>query len=166
MNTFSELVILTATNLVHSMNKGGVIMWVLLFLSFLIWFMYTQILSSFKKESKLYTQTMQKIKRCDPETGENVLQLLNARINTEQKLLKSFIAVAPLLGLLGTVGGMIETFSSLQTMELFKPSGGIASGISQALLTTQFGLIVAVPPLLCLKILDKKKQDFFETVKS
>lgn len=140
-------------------------MWVLLFLSFLIWFMYTQILSSLKKKSKFYTQTIHKIRSCDLETGETLLQLIEAKINTDQKLLKSFIAVAPLLGLLGTVGGMIETFSSLQTMELFKPSGGIASGISQALLTTQFGLIVAVPSLLCLKILDKKKQEFLETIK-
>jgi len=145
-----------------SMNKGGFIMWILLVLCFLIWLMFAQLIGSFKKGSKFYRQTERKISHSSKEVHNELVQLINVRISTDQKLLKSFIAVAPLLGLLGTVGGMIETFSSLQTMEMFKPAGGIASGISQALLTTQFGLIVAVPPLLSLKILDKKKQEFFE----
>ena len=59
---------------------------------------------------------------------------------------------------------MIETFASLQTMEMFKPSGGISQGISQALLTTQLGLIVAVPALLFIKIIEKKKKIFLENL--
>ena len=55
---------------------------------------------------------------------------------------------APLAGLLGTVGGMIETFDSMREMSLFTQSGGIAGGISQALFTTQMGLAVAIPGLL------------------
>jgi biopolymer transport protein ExbB len=56
-------------------------------------------------------------------------------------------AMAPLLGLLGTVTGMIETF---QTMTLFGSGDPklMSSGISQALVTTQLGLVVAVPVLL------------------
>ncbi|MDP6385325.1 MAG: MotA/TolQ/ExbB proton channel family protein [Planctomycetota bacterium] len=53
--------------------------------------------------------------------------------------------VAPMMGLLGTVGGMVEAFN-----EIAASSGGanpaqLASGISKALLTTMFGLIVALP---------------------
>jgi biopolymer transport protein ExbB len=53
-------------------------------------------------------------------------------------------AVAPLLGLLGTVTGMIQTFKIITEVGTGDP-GMLAGGISVALLTTQFGLIVAVP---------------------
>ena len=63
-------------------------------------------------------------------------------------LIGTIVSVAPLLGLLGTVTGMIETFDSLRDQVLFSRTGGVAAGISQALLTTQLGLAVAVPGLI------------------
>ncbi|MEM7708697.1 MAG: MotA/TolQ/ExbB proton channel family protein [Pseudomonadota bacterium] len=72
-------------------------------------------------------------------------------------LITSIIAVAPLLGLLGTVVGMIETFDSLGDMSLYSQSGGIAGGISQALFTTQMGLAVAIPGLLVKGFLDRQQ---------
>ncbi len=73
-------------------------------------------------------------------------------------LIRVIIIISPLLGLLGTVVGMIETFDSLATMTLFAQSGGIAGGISQALISTQMGLAVAIPGLLIHSILNKKQQ--------
>ncbi|MBU1657868.1 MotA/TolQ/ExbB proton channel family protein [bacterium] len=73
-----------------------------------------------------------------------------------ETIVRTIVAAAPLIGLLGTVIGMIETFDSLASAELFSQSGGIAGGISQALFTTQLGLIVAVPGLIIGRILDKK----------
>ena len=73
-------------------------------------------------------------------------------------LITVIVAVAPLLGLLGTVAGMIETFESLGDMTLFSQSGGIAGGISQALLTTQMGLAVAIPGLLVKGFLDRRQK--------
>lgn len=72
-------------------------------------------------------------------------------------LVRVVILISPLLGLLGTVIGMIETFDSLATMTLFSQSGGIAGGISQALFTTQMGLTVAIPGLLAHSILNRKQ---------
>ncbi|MDT8408918.1 MAG: MotA/TolQ/ExbB proton channel family protein [Wenzhouxiangellaceae bacterium] len=72
------------------------------------------------------------------------------------KLIFAIVAVAPLMGLLGTVVGMIETFDSLGDMSLFAQSGGIAGGISQALFTTQMGLAVAIPGLVVGSMLDRK----------
>ena len=66
-------------------------------------------------------------------------------------------ASAPLLGLLGTVTGMIETFDSLATMQLFSRSGGIAGGVAQALVSTQMGLAVAIPGVLAGKMLDDRQ---------
>ena len=59
-------------------------------------------------------------------------------------ILSALTAVAPLLGLLGTVSGMIETFTAVS--QISGTTGTeVAGGISQALVTTQFGLVVAVP---------------------
>ena len=56
-------------------------------------------------------------------------------------------ATAPLLGLLGTVTGMINTFNMITVFGTGDPKM-LAGGISEALITTKFGLIVAVPALL------------------
>ena len=60
--------------------------------------------------------------------------------------IKLLAAVAPLMGLLGTVVGMISTFQTIVTLGTSDPSY-MAAGISQALLTTILGLIVAIPLL-------------------
>jgi len=81
---------------------------------------------------------------------------LEASTKRYQRLIISIVSVAPVLGLLGTVSGMIETFDSLGDMTLFAQSGGIAGGISQALFTTQMGLAVAIPGLIVGGLLDRK----------
>lgn len=73
-------------------------------------------------------------------------------------LVTTMVAIAPLLGLLGTVAGMIETFDSLGDMTLFSQTGGIAGGIATALFTTQMGLVVAVPGVIIKSILDRRQQ--------
>ena len=74
-----------------------------------------------------------------------------------QGLLKLLAAVAPLLGLLGTVTGMIITFQAITQ------SGGgdsrlMADGISQALVTTVEGLVVAIPLLFLHSILSARSK--------
>ena len=64
-----------------------------------------------------------------------------------QGILKVFAAVAPLLGLLGTVVGMIITFQQLTLFGTGDPKL-MAGGISQALMTTVLGLVVAIPLVL------------------
>ena len=69
-------------------------------------------------------------------------------------------AVAPLLGLLGTVSGMIETFK-LMTLFGSGDASAVSGGISEALVTTELGLIVAIPALLLHAILHRwVKQQF------
>lgn len=64
-------------------------------------------------------------------------------------------AAAPLLGLLGTVTGMINTFNMITVFGTGDPKT-LAGGISEALITTEFGLIVAIPALLLHAILSRK----------
>jgi biopolymer transport protein ExbB len=72
-------------------------------------------------------------------------------------VVQAIVIVAPLTGLLGTVAGMIETFDALGDMSLFSRSGGIAGGVSQALVSTQMGLSVAVPGLLVGRVLARRQ---------
>ena len=82
-------------------------------------------------------------------------------INTQPKLERylSVIAVAaatsPLLGLLGTVTGMIRTFN-LITILGTGDARNFASGISEALITTKWGLLVAIPTLIVHALLSRK----------
>ena len=83
-------------------------------------------------------------------------------------LIKTIVMLAPLIGLLGTVMGMIETFDALQSSSMFAQGNSISGGISKALFTTELGLVVAVPGLILGKVLDKQADKFeleFEQIK-
>ena len=84
---------------------------------------------------------------------------LSRELNHHRSLVRVLVVVSPLLGLLGTIDGMIETFDSLGDMTLFSQSGGIAGGISRALFTTQVGLAISIPGLLIGRILERKQQN-------
>lgn len=90
-------------------------------------------------------------KHVDPETLELKLEeaVLKERPKIESglALLKIIAAVAPLMGLLGTVVGMILTFQAITIFGAGDPKN-MAGGISSALITTVLGLLVAIPTVL------------------
>ncbi|MEC8381727.1 MAG: MotA/TolQ/ExbB proton channel family protein [Myxococcota bacterium] len=90
---------------------------------------------------------------------EAILHGVLSELDHGRALIVAMIAVAPLLGLLGTVGGMIETFEGLGQQQLYTQSGGVAGGIASALLTTQLGLVVSVPALIASRIIDSKAKE-------
>ncbi|MEG3765567.1 MotA/TolQ/ExbB proton channel family protein [Alteromonas sp. 14N.309.X.WAT.G.H12] len=69
-------------------------------------------------------------------------------------------AVAPLLGLLGTVSGMIETFRMMTSFGSSDPEV-ISGGIAKALVTTELGLIVAIPALILNALLSRKARQYY-----
>ena len=76
-------------------------------------------------------------------------------ISKQISYVKFIAVVSPLLGLLGTVSGMILTFQSISLSGTNDPNL-MAGGISQALVTTVLGLCVAIPSLLFYTILSDK----------
>jgi biopolymer transport protein ExbB len=76
------------------------------------------------------------------EVGRQVVHELERYLNS----LGTIAAISPLLGLLGTVFGMIDVFSVIVTAGVGDPAV-LAGGISQALITTAAGLSVAIPTL-------------------
>ena len=98
-------------------------------------------------------------------------QLFNQLIHDKHKL-DNFIgaiavtaAVAPLLGLLGTVSGMIETFKMMTLFGSGDPEV-VSGGIAQALITTELGLVVAIPALVLNALLSRKAKAYYSQLES
>ncbi len=77
------------------------------------------------------------------DSGRHQIHEMEKYLNT----LGSIAAITPLLGLLGTVVGMIKVFAAITVVGVGQPQE-LAEGISQALVTTATGLTVAIPSLL------------------
>lgn len=109
-------------------------------------------------------------KSTSPETFRLALESAGdkefVKMRKGDKLLETVVAVAPLLGLLGTVTGLINTFENLN---IGGGQGGVgateaASGIGEALITTAAGMVVAIFALLVLRImvtLQAQQMDYF-----
>ena len=81
------------------------------------------------------------------KTIENAALYELDRLERRLGILATTSNVEPMLGFLGTVSGMIKSFGTLATQGLSNP-GAVAAGISEALITTAAGLIVAIPAQL------------------
>ena len=92
-------------------------------------------------------------KRLEDRASESIL-LETPAIERFGTAIIVIAAVAPLLGLLGTVGGMIGTFEIITEFGTGDPRM-LSGGISEALVTTQLGLIVAIPTLLLGNLLNQ-----------
>lgn len=88
-------------------------------------------------------QNREVMKESIEDTGRHVVHELEHYLNT----LGTIAAITPLLGLLGTVIGMIKVFATITTMGVGNP-GALAGGISEALITTAAGMSVAIPTLM------------------
>lgn len=101
------------------------------------------------------------------EIGANVRKHINSvllpyysDVNSYRIMIRTIVVLAPLVGLLGTVMGMIETFDALQSSSMFSQGASISGGISKALFTTELGLVVAVPGLIVGRMLDRKAERY------
>lgn len=126
-------------------SRGGPVMPPLLLLGFVLWVLIV-----------LRTLTLS---RSEPirTAGSTTWDMRLARLDRTRELgvfrrgIRAIVRVAPLLGLLGTVAGMVETFQALGGAHHADVSGGI----SQSLISTQMGLGAAIPGLLVSRILDQ-----------
>src|SRR5690606_6165615 len=88
------------------------------------------------------------IKESIEDTGRHVVHELDRFIGA----LRTIASMSPLMGLLGTVLGMIRTFNAITTEGVGDPAA-LAGGIAEALITTAAGLTVAIPALIGYKYL-------------
>ncbi len=78
-----------------------------------------------------------------------------ARLERYQRIIATVAYIAPLLGLLGTVSGMIKAFDGISHQSLGDPAL-LAGGISEALITTAAGLMVAIPVVIMHKVVQSR----------
>ena len=106
-----------------------------------------------------------KIHEDNPNMGTETLELKlsegvlkeTPELESGLTLLKIIAAIAPLMGLLGTVTGMILTFQAITIFGAGDPKA-MAGGISSALITTVLGLLVAIPTVLMFTIVNGRAQ--------
>ncbi|MCL7422329.1 MAG: MotA/TolQ/ExbB proton channel family protein [Methylobacter sp.] len=95
------------------------------------------------------------MKECIEEAGRQVVHDLDRFLNA----LGTIASIAPLLGLLGTVLGMIEVFSGIMVNGVGDPNA-LAGGISVALITTAAGLTVAIPSLIFYRYFERLVDEY------
>lgn len=93
----------------------------------------------------------ERMKESIEEVGSHVAHELERYMN----MLGTIAVITPLLGLLGTVIGMIKVFTAITVVGVGDP-GQLAGGISEALLTTAAGLCVAIPSLIFHRYLKRR----------
>lgn len=92
---------------------------------------------------------------------ESIQEAASVEVHNMERYLNTLgtiASIAPLLGLLGTVFGMIEIFNQIMEMGTGN-TGAFAGGISEALITTAAGLIVAIPAVVCHRMLLRRVEE-------
>ena len=109
------------------------------------------------KEIIRYTQenvtAYKHLKNRFEEVEQNILH----KIDRKLIFLNTLVASAPLMGLLGTVIGMLGTFSAISSGGGSETVDMVAAGISEALITTQTGLFIALPGIFLVLVIQRQK---------
>ncbi len=154
--------------IIEIINRGGIILPILFFISVAAWYI---LLSRFYRlgtmekkiqatidSQKLLSESNAKAKvmqKHSPFYVSLASSLKSHVLSKDINIAATIYSIAPLLGLLGTVTGMIKTFTTIQLFGNQNPAL-MAEGISQALITTQAGLITAFPIMLFYTFLVRK----------
>ena len=93
---------------------------------------------------------------------EEVLMEENEQVEKRTSFLAMIANVATLAGLLGTITGMIKSFAAVSNANPMEKATLLSTGISEAMNTTAFGLVVAIPTLLVYSVLMNRQQALTE----
>lgn len=138
--------------LIDYINRGGIIVYILIGLNIIgftimFWKLIIITIAKFNKDRvvKKIIESMEKSNdKYEEKTLDNALDKYVKGLESGLNTVKIIASIAPLLGLLGTVVGVLNSFDSISKSGLGDPSV-FSTGISIALITTVAGLIVAIP---------------------
>jgi biopolymer transport protein ExbB len=148
--------------LVHLVQQGGPVMIAILTLSVVLYSRCFKLLLALARsrrqlaEAAMIGTPMADLRRLREEVHESFRQ--------QRLALGAMITAAPLLGLLGTVSGMVTTFESLSGHTQEKIMGGLARGISEVLVATESGLVVAIPALMVVHLANRSLRKYMQRV--
>lgn len=121
--------------------KGGPAMFAIIGLGIVLYARCFRLLLGLRRSHRLLRREGR------PIAGRPTQQALQDWFRQQRMALGAMISAAPLLGLLGTVSGMAKTFDGLSATVGQRSMEGLAHGISEVLVATESGLIVALPAL-------------------
>lgn len=146
------------TAILDLIRQGGPVMVALVLLSLVLYerclnllFLLVEARRRLDRELHLEPRDLIRLRRRSDEIFET--------FHHHRVVIGSLIAAAPLLGLLGTVMGMVSTFESLAGRANEHSIEGLAGGISMALVTTETGLGIAIPALIILYYAQRELQE-------
>ncbi|MFN3409602.1 MAG: MotA/TolQ/ExbB proton channel family protein [Limisphaerales bacterium] len=171
--------------ILHIWSAGGWVMWPLMALALLMFFTACRLwinlgARQFRKLPEArWKQWVRNPEQGEGEVGEIIRYVqdevesvneINTRfaevtaktlppIERQLQLLGTYVAAAPLVGLLGTVFGMLVTFQALASGGGGKVTEAMAAGISQALFPPEVGLCIALPGLIFVQLIKRRKQE-------
>ncbi len=135
-------------DILNYLDKGGEIAYILLVLNVIgFTIIFWKFITLFNKKS-ITKKIMQKIDLADINNLHIQIEYEVKKLENGLTFIKNISSISPLLGLLGTVYGVLKSFESISSNGLGDPSI-FSSGISIALITTIAGLVVAIPHHLC-----------------
>lgn len=136
--------------IVQFMEQGGDVLWLIAGLTFLMWTLIFERVWYFQSEHKLVVSQATRVWEARPERRswsasqirDSIISEAADKITGSLPLIQTCVMLCPLLGLLGTVTGMISVFDSMATQ------GGnarsMAAGVSMATIPTMSGMIAAL----------------------
>ena len=135
-------------------DQGGGLLWVILFISVLMWtlilerywFLYFQLPKLTSKLLDAWRNRGEKSLFNEQRMKEGLIAQFFSEALNNLKIIDILTQVLPLLGLLGTVSGMIKVFEVINAFGAGN-ARGMAAGISEALITTMAGLVTALSGL-------------------
>lgn len=121
------------------------------------------------------TAVLPKITRAGlEEAGKSPAEIQNAfelaamreipKLEKRTQYLSTIANIATLLGLLGTIFGLISSFQAVATADASMKASLLSGGISQAMNTTAFGLIVAIPCMLAYSVIQEKTNELIDEI--
>ena len=157
-------------DMMHYIDRGGIIVYILIGLNIIgftimVWKFIVLAIARWQKE-KIIKKILSFVGEHNLPTKQTSMQnAIDAQIKSMEfglNTVKTIASIAPLLGLLGTVVGVLSAFDAISQQGLGDPAV-FSSGISVALITTVAGLIVAIPHYIgynyFMSLLDKIKKN-------
>lgn len=139
------------TQILQFMDQGGDVLWLILFVTAVMWTLILERLFYYSTSLKGDVNAVLEKWEARPERKSTEahqirrawISQVSEKINANLPMIQTFVAMCPLLGLLGTVTGMIEVFNIMAVT-----GGGdaksMAGGVSKATIPTMAGMVVAL----------------------
>lgn len=146
-----EVIHNTLTSVRDFMEMGGPVLTVIAFVTFAMWGMIFERLFYLQVKHQSFSRDMLRIWQARPERNswhahqirERLISVVSEGVEQNLSLIKSLVALCPLLGLLGTVTGMIEVFEVMAISGSGNPRS-MAAGVSKATIPTMAGMVAAL----------------------